>query len=102
MRLPRMTTRRWMIAAVLVGASIQAIRWHVTWYRACIWLAERRAARKSFRTIVIPGKGPVRINRNGELISPGRDRWYVSMSDKYYRAALFAWLPVERYPPEPE
>ncbi len=102
MRLPRMTTRRWMIAVVLAGVSIQAIRWHVKWSRAYLWLAEQRAACKSSRTIVVTGNGPVRINRKGELISPERDRWYVATSDKFYRAALFPWLPVEPDPPEPE
>ena len=102
MRLPRMTTRRWMIAVVLVAVSIQPIRWHVKWSGACLWLAERRAARKSFRTIVVPGRGSVRINRNGEVISPERDRWYAATSQKYYRAALFPWLPMAPDPPEPD
>src|SRR5262245_38118699 len=102
MRLPRMTTRRWMILVAVVGVSIQAIRWHVKWSRAYLWMAERRAVRKSFRTIVIRGEGPVRINHNGELVSPERDRWYAATSDKYYRAALFPWLPVEPDPPLPE
>jgi hypothetical protein len=101
MRMPRMTTRRWMIAVVLVGVLIQAIRWHVKWSRAYRWLAEERAARKSFRTIVVAGKGPIRINRRGEEISPERERWYAATSDKYYRAALFPWLPVEPDPPQP-
>jgi hypothetical protein len=102
MRMPQMTTRRWMFAVVLVGVSIQAIRWHVKWSRAYLGLAELRAARKSFRTIVIPGKGSVRINRNGELLTPERDRWYAATSDKYYRAARFPWLPVEPDPPWPK
>jgi hypothetical protein len=97
-----MTTRRWMILVAVVGVSIQAIRWHVKWSRAYLWLAEQRAARKSYRTLVIPGKGPVPINRKGELISPERDRWYAATSDKYYRAALFPWLPVEPDAPQPE
>jgi hypothetical protein len=97
-----MTTRRWIILVAVVGVSIPAIRWHVKWSRAYLWLAERRAARKSYRTVVIPGKGRVRINHNGELISPERDRWYAATSDKYYRAALFPWLPVEPDPPQPE
>jgi hypothetical protein len=101
MRLPRMTTRRWMIAVVLVGVSIQAIRWHVKASRAYLRTAELRAASKSFRTIVVAGKGPVRINRRGELISPERERWYAATSDKYYRAAFFPWLPVQPDPPEP-
>jgi len=102
MRMPRMTTRRWMILVAVVGASIQAIRWHLKWSRAYLWLAERRAASKSFRTLFVPGKGPVRINRNGQLISPERDRWYAATSDTYYRAAHFPWLPVEPDPPQPE
>jgi hypothetical protein len=102
MRMPRMTTRRWMIAVVLVGVSIPVIRWHVKWSRAYLGLAERLAARKSFRTVVIPGKGPVWINRFGELLSPERDRWYAATSDKYYRTALIPWLPVEPDSPWPE
>jgi hypothetical protein len=91
-----------MIAVALMGVSSQVVRWHVKRSRAYLGLAERRAARKSVRTVVVPGKGSMGINRFGELLTPEREHWYAATSDKYYRAAFVPWLPVEPDPPWPK
>ena len=105
MRLPRMTTRRWMIAVAVVGLL-------------CL-LGHRRRAFESRATyhesrqihIIegsgwLPGEQPegcVYFDGHGRRMTREEVRlsdWHKSLADKYRRAALYPWLPVEPDPPE--
>ena len=102
MRLPRMTTRRWMIAIAILAILLAPV---------AIELPRRRAR---FRALAAH-------YRAKELIAPFRylsitfnewqslqKRWprlrpyYALMRKKYEFAERYPWLPVDSDPPEPQ
>jgi hypothetical protein len=113
MRLPRMTTRRWMIAAAVVAVMLAA----AAFFRRHLSLRER---------------GDYHARREGDLASRARvleqlaldfaDRipetaaqwrayaaceaeigaWHARLKEKYRHAARYPWLAIEPDPPEPE
>jgi hypothetical protein len=98
MRLPRMTTRQWMVAVVLAALILKAGR----------LLSLSAAYREKARPYVVEmlGARPILMGPHGSHSPPYRPsphtRWAEKMGEKYLRAARFPWLPVEPDPPEPE
>src|SRR3954451_14919639 len=98
MRLPRMTTRRWMIAVAVVALACAAT----------IALMERS---RRFARIARDhaGAGPVIsyvhiVSGDETRLSWGRrvKSWHAEMAKKYQYAARYPWLLVEPDPPPPE
>jgi hypothetical protein len=92
MRLPRMTTRRWMIAVAVVG----------------IVLGVTIERRNRFRTIAAHHQAEFKkLVSQGHLFPfPGSGdavwrplEWHESMRLKYEHAARYPWLPVDPDPP---
>lgn len=128
MRLPRMTTRRWMVAVAVVASILSA---EVTRRR---WVDFRKRARdndaaETFDRFLLAGGSVARPLKDGraELIraprivrwngmelerppTPGYDaeslrrraEYHARLKEKYRRAAAFPWLLVEPDPPEPK
>jgi hypothetical protein len=122
MRLPRMTTRRWMIAAAIVGllmggciGGYRLKRWHEHFldrarYHASMEMAHWKSE-YAHRELGLqhfgfdPGSKAVRAVRAKALrdiaffsITAG---YHAEMARKYEYAARRPWLPVELDPPEP-
>jgi hypothetical protein len=89
MRLPRMTTRRWMVVVAIFGLAIGLSRW--LWLRS---VAFRRLAdlHNSQAMGGIPGKAK----------DFPKQLFHRKMGEKYSRAVRYPWLPVEPDPTEPE
>ena len=101
MRLPRMTIRRWMVAAA--GMALGLWGWGVA--RRSPQYRERAAALKiredlAFETLEIDthlGEESARTERLRQSTL-----YYRMLRQKYERAARYPWLPVEPDPrPEP-
>ena len=110
MRLPRMTTRRWMLAVALVALSVsgEQMRRRAAQYR---WQAERHANIESAcrRTAdLLPRMKPADWEgfcgqmARGIRNSPRLAAYHAVLRRKYEHAARYPWLPVERDPPEPK
>jgi hypothetical protein len=98
MRLPRMTTRRWLIAVAVVAVAL-----------AASIVIERR--RHHFRTLAERHSSAELscLGLAGRLDSPAlaaswkrKAERCARLAQKYRRAARYPWLPVEPDPPEPE
>jgi hypothetical protein len=127
MRLPRMTTRWWMIAvavaSVLLLLPIMGITWFLStkdiraqspidaykakatyqWYRQVGYL--RLASEGDGRALVVRNGQRVCVSiENPELSAKYRElaTYHDALRRKYERAARYRWLPVEADPPEPE
>jgi hypothetical protein len=102
MRLPRMTTRRWMVAVVVAGilcllehrrrsfSSLAVYHDSKTWHSMA-----------TFRGVA----NHVYLDANDREMTPDgvkRSAWHAALAEKYRQAALYPWLPVEPDPPEPE
>src|SRR5262249_44783875 len=93
-RLPRMTTRRWMVAVVIMGCVMGGIQIErrreelvdrADWYRIFVYIwEERRAAEPN------------------DADAPRFIAYFESLETKYQQAARSPWLPVEPDPPPPE
>jgi hypothetical protein len=97
MRLPRMTTRRWMIDVVVVAML-------VGWIVGAEWLRRRRDEFLS------------RARWHSEIVATWNASWrpapsgatlrlmahHGSLASKYRYAVRYPWLPVEPDPPAPE
>ena len=115
MRLPLMTTRRWMTAvavvALLIGAGVQIDQRSKRF--AGLAAFHTSAAMEHFSTLMVFGgdppplevieqyppaaQGPVRyLHRAKSLML-----YHRALKGKYERAAAYPWLPVEPDPPEP-
>jgi hypothetical protein len=118
MRLPRMTTRRWMIAVAVVAPGLGA--WDLARQRQryleragvmrekeyisemAVFVASDRDANGCH--ILIPdGFDPLAAPLPADLVSL-RDEYiyFQRMRTKYQYAARYPWLPVEPDPPEPK
>jgi hypothetical protein len=108
MRLPRMTTRRWMVAVAIVAVGIG------TWMliersRSYAALGSLHAeSEKECRRIVeafegsrfdpvIWGEALALVRRSRKLLP-----YHAALRRKYERASRRPWLPVEPDPPEPQ
>jgi hypothetical protein len=94
MRLPRMTTRRWMIAVAIVGLILGAVSTHRSFR---LWnTADAHWERSlSFRV--------VGTNQHPDLSRRHRRyEYHLWLAVKYAEAARYPWLPVEPDPPEPK
>jgi hypothetical protein len=116
MRLPRMTTRRWMIAvavvALLIGAAVAIDRRSKRFARLAASHAD--VAMEHFSTVMAFGgdppplqeiekyppaaQGPVRYLHRAKTLM----LYHRALKEKYDRAARYPWLSVEPDPPEPE
>ena len=113
MRLPRMTTRRWMVAvaivAILIGVGLEVGRRSRRFARLAAY--HSNVALEHFGTLMafggepppirdVPpaGLGPTRyLHRAKALLN-----YHSVLTEKYQRAARYPWLPVAPDPPEPE
>ena len=98
MRLPRMTTRRWMVAVAVVAVACAAT----------IALMERS---RRFAHIARHHAGALPVISYVDIVSGDETRlswgrcvtsWHAQMAKKYQYAARYPWLPVEPDPPRPE
>jgi hypothetical protein len=108
MRLPHMTTRRWMVAVAVVAVVMGG----------GIWLRERRRSFESLaayhqskldRFLIWRSLDDLTVIRlfHRDLKPLTTDEakiatWHAAMARKYEQAARYPWLPVELDPPEPE
>jgi hypothetical protein len=123
MRLPRMTTRRWMVAvavvAFLIAGTIEVPRlWNVRrnylalaeWYgdretrlhenTQMRFLLERARRRSAEESASVPSEVEKRIqDRIARMDEMGT--YYGQIRAKYERGARYPWLPLEPDPPMP-
>ena len=92
MRLPRMTTRRWMVAVAILAVGLEAT---AALFRRHHALLQRAAYHEKIERLVTDTAAQVRAN------AAIRDR-HARLKEKYWRAARYPWLPVGPDPPEPE
>jgi hypothetical protein len=115
MRLPRMTTRRWMVAVALVSIPLSGYKSRQLKQRHDYFLSrlEYHARREDEavgweRTDRIMVEREKRagsrcddLRRHLDQISQGVE-YYSALARKYRRAARYPWLLVEPDPPEPD
>jgi hypothetical protein len=101
MRLPRMTTRRWMVAVAVIAVGCAVLASLIEMRRAfLIEMRRERFARIADRHLSV-FLTPAQV-RDPERCSAERLDWHSKMADKYMRAARYPWLPVEPDPPNPK
>jgi hypothetical protein len=97
MRLPRVTTRQWMVAVALValtiGIALGGIRLKRQRDRHLLHAALHQSHVDLARKIKKGSPGPLA----SRLIE-----YHASMARRYRHAARYPWLPVEPEPPAPE
>jgi hypothetical protein len=113
MRLPRMTTRRWMVVVAVVGLLISG--WVRLKQRRDCFLsmarsherkmpsstAEGKALRSRFgSTSGMSGEEILLLRRDFDRMMDRADH-HAALVRKYHRAARYPWLSVEPDPPEP-
>jgi hypothetical protein len=117
MRLPRMTTRRWMVVVAVVAMALGGYFYAVTLKRSRDNYLEMARLYSGFeayaREILARGELPyLHIEREDGRHSPEDQRdfreamlreidHYAALARKYERAARYPWLPVEPDLPEP-
>ena len=113
-RIPRMTTRRWMIAVAAIGLMIGGGVWLEQ--RRDYFLTLARSHQKEVATSTARGKalksrfGGTSGMTNEEIMHIHRDYdrmmdradHHASLARKYEHAAGYPWLLVEPDPPEPD
>jgi hypothetical protein len=92
MRLPRMTTRRWMIAVAILAVGLATT---VALFRRHLALRQRAAYHEEIERLVTDTAPQLPAN------AAIRDR-HARLKEKYWRAARYPWLPVRPDPPEPK
>jgi hypothetical protein len=112
MRLPRMTTRRWMIAVAAVAVMFAA----ASFFRRHLSLRERgdyHAKREGDLASRARGLGQIALDaaeRIPETAAYWRAHaaceaeigaWHARLKEKYRHAARYPWLAIEPDPPEP-
>ena len=101
MRLPRMTTRRWMIAVAILAVGLATVAHH-----RGLGLRQRAAYHETIELeaatvgeLALAARWPkaaAQVRANAAT----RDR-HARLKEKYWRAARYPWLPVGADPPEP-
>ena len=101
MRLPRMTTRRWMVVvavlALLAGVAIELQRRRARFHA----IAARNRAKEinpQFPYLSITYKEWESLTKRWPRLRP----YYAAMRKKYEFAERYPWLPVGSDPPEPQ
>jgi hypothetical protein len=101
MQLPRMTTRRWMLAVALVAASLGGLGWaeKMIQRRAlCLRRATDYAVRKQTLCCRVSERPTAQELDENRIMSA----YYDQLVRKYERAAARPWLSVEPDPPVPK
>jgi hypothetical protein len=105
MRLPRMTTRRWIVI-VLISASLLASFVGIGRFLRLASEFRLRARFHALQESVIAGgelfKGPGGMYAYQLPRRPDQVDYHSKMRQKYERAAARPWLPIEPDAPEPE
>ena len=105
MRLPRMTTRRWMIAvaavAIVLSVAISLLRVErlASEYRRLY--AQHSAETQRYRQEASKALR-LRNARDRYVLASRRAAYHAHLEAKYGHAAHSPWLPVEPDPPEPK
>jgi hypothetical protein len=127
MRLPRMTTRRWMVAILIVGLTLGGIvggvrlkrrrdyflvrlEYHALMEQTAVDLErsvrerladmEREDVEGGVRILRLGGSTDS-VRRDIERVTRGIEH-HSAMARKYHRAARHPWIAVEPDPPEPD
>jgi hypothetical protein len=102
MRLPRMTTRRWNVAVVVVALlCLLEHRRRSFASRAVYHNSKTWDSMVTFRGVA----NRVYFDANDREMTRyevKKSAWHSALAEKYRYAALHRWLPVEPDPPEPE
>ena len=109
MRLPRMTTRRWMVAVAVVGLLLFLEHRRRSFVSIAAYHESKTVfiesfSSGSFREPVGSGSQPLEIQYfapDGHVMTAEDLKvadWHEAMARKYRRAARYPWLPVERDP----
>ncbi len=93
MRLPRMTTRRWMIVVAVVAVGCAAVA-------SLVERRRERFARIAERHVSV-FLTPITRFPDPERRSAKRLDWHSKMADKYLHATRYPWLPLAPDPPKP-
>ncbi len=103
MRLPRMTTRRWMavvaVVGLLMGLAIVGYRlkqWHSYFVARAVHHRSMEVVFKSFGGTLLANSNRIRASVSENL------GYHVAMARKYRHAARFPWLSIAPDPPEPQ
>jgi hypothetical protein len=114
MRVPRMTTRRWMIAVAVMAVMLAAA---AALFRRRLGLRERgdyHARRGGILTDRARGFEQLALkfaDREPRITAEWRayaaceaeiGAWHARLKEKYRHVARYPWLPIEPDPPEPE
>ena len=113
MRLPRMTTRRWMIAVAVVGVMLAAaalFRRHLTlrelgdYHARMEGVLMDRARLLGQPSLEFANRYPVIAAewRTYAACEAEIGAWHARLKKKYRRAARYPWLAIEPDPPKPE
>lgn len=115
--LPRMTTRRWMVAIAMVAIvlTVRIYLWNLAHqYRALakyhesqhFALARGRHWSGSLDESRYISIGSFGYGSVGDAVLKGRDLaivlWHIKLSEKYQYAALHPWIPIPPDPPKPD
>src|SRR5215813_6576698 len=111
MRLPRMTTRRWMIvvaAGAVVGASARLATLRARFLLIARWRAEDAIDARDLAKFWDDHAAQDTRSAEGSAYARAvaasaraRAAWNDRMKRKYEQAARYPWLPVEPDPPPP-
>ena len=113
MPLPRMTTRRWMVAVAIVALLISGglrLKQRRDYFLSLARSHERKmpsstAEGKALRSLFgstsrMSGEAIMLLRRDFDRMMDRADH-HAALVRKYRRAARYPWLPVEPDPPEP-
>jgi hypothetical protein len=107
MRLPRMTTRRWMIAVAVVGllmggavVGYRLMLWHDSFLALATDHGHTGFLYRFLREDLCLGEARAESAEQAAL--GRRAAYHEALAEKYRRAARYPWLPVEPDPPPPE
>ena len=111
MRLPRMTTRRWMIAAAVVAVLTRCGQTGARWHQYRKRVEYHASERKKVGIMLAPALEYRREAGRFPGCGLGQDiwerlceqaEWHARLKLKYERTAARPWVPVAPDPPEPE
>src|SRR5437899_845604 len=102
MRLPRMTTRRWMVAVAVVAlacATTVLVMDRKKRFTRISWEHAGAFPPLSFVDLIVATESErERLGAWGQRVTA----WHKEMAQKYHYASRHPWLPVEPDPPEPK